>query len=89
MVTEDIQQLIDDIQRKFSNDPFIFKPLTSMLMGTDFYKAILMHPQCMNLSDEEAESVVKRLMDGEEIELENGMIDKMNSDGIIVRGFFK
>lgn len=89
MVSEDIQQIIESIQRNFSNVPFSPKPLTSMLMGKDFYKAILMHPQCMNLSDEEAESVVKRLMDGEEIELENGMIDKMNSDGIIVRGFFK
>ena len=89
MVTEDIQQLIADIQRKFSNVPFTPKPLTSMLMGADFYKAILMHPQCMNLSDEEAEEVIQRLTSGEEIELENGMVDKMNSDGTVVRGFFK
>lgn len=86
-MSEEIQQIIDDIKSNFSNVPFNPKPPTSMLMSTTFYKALLIHPQCMNLTDKEADEVIQRLESGEELQLENGMVDKMNSDGVIVRGY--
>lgn len=87
MVSEEIQQIIDDIKNNFSNVPFSSKPPTSILMGLSFYKAMLTHPKCLGLSEEDVESIVKRLESGEELQLENGMVDKMNSDGVIVRGY--
>ena len=87
MVSKDIQKAVDEIRRHFTNVPDNQPFKHSMLMGLDFYRALLKHPEGMKLTDEECEAIVDRLFKGEAIELENGMVDRLNSDGLVYRGF--